>query len=97
MMDQAMPQGQEGEGEGQDGMAMIKEVDSSLETLAQAISSAPNVGPKLAERMSKLRAEFQAIITEGMGAAQGGGAPSGAQPVMDQSQGQPMGMQGGMR
>ena len=96
MMDQGMAQGAEGEGEDQDGMAMIKEVDSSLATLEQAISSAPNVGPKLAERMAKVRQEFQAIITEGMGAAQGGGG-QGAQPVMDQSQGQPMGMQGGMR
>jgi hypothetical protein len=86
--------GQEDSGSG---MEIIQNIDQGLGMLEQVIASAPNGGSQFAQRMAKIRAEFQALIEEAMQGAQGGSQGGGSQPIMDQSQGQPMGMQGGMR
>jgi hypothetical protein len=99
-MEQGAPQEQGAEG-GVDGMQMIANVDESLGLIGQALSGAPQGGQEFAARMAKIQADFQALVQEALAAnGRGGGAPAapqGSSPMMDQSQGQPMGMQGGMR
>lgn len=90
-MDQMQGQAQGGDQAGQE---MIANVDQGISNIAKILTGAPQGGEQLAQRMGAVQAEFRSIIEEAMGGGQGGG---GAQPVQDQSQGTPMGAQGGMR
>lgn len=99
-MDQEQGQEQTSEG-GVDGQQMIDNLSTGIGNIADALAGAPNGGKEFAMRMKKLQEDFMAIVSEAMQAnGQGGGSaqsPQGSAPMMDQSQGQPMGMQGGMR
>jgi hypothetical protein len=85
-------QGQEGGGNA--GQELISNIDQGLSNVAKLLTGAPQGGEQLSQRMAAVQAEFRSIIEEAMSGGSGGG---GAQPVMDQSQGTPMGAQGGMR
>jgi len=91
-MDEMQAQGQGGGDSG--GQELIQNIDQGLSNVAKILTGAPQGGEQLAQRMGAVQAEFRSIIEEAMS---GGGQGSGAQPVMDQSQGTPMGAQGGMR
>lgn len=87
-------QGQEAQGGDSSGQELIANVDQGISNIAKILTGAPQGGEQLAQRMGAVQAEFRSIIEEAMsGGSQGGGS----QPVMDQSQGTPMGAQGGMR
>lgn len=93
-MDQMQAQAGQGGGDSS-GQELIQNIDQGLSNVAKILTGAPQGGEQLAQRMGAVQAEFRSIIEEAMsGGGQGGG---GAQPVMDQSQGTPMGTQGGMR